>query len=229
MPPTEQRNHPPEHRRGRPRSEAIERSIVEAVVKLLEEGAPLAEVSIERVARTAGVGKATIYRRWRGKEELFIDVLKDIEPVDAELPGTSVRDDLIAMLESLRSRGLAKRSSALLYNVFAEMQGYPALWRAYHDTVVEARRRRGAEIVSRGIESGEIRSDVTAELINDLFVGPMLLRSVLRPDGELEDDLAERIVDAVLEGLRPPGGTGSAGSAGSPGSTGPAGDAKPTG
>ncbi|WP_405781274.1 TetR/AcrR family transcriptional regulator [Streptomyces sp. NBC_00859] len=208
MPPTDQQNRPHEHRRGRPRSEAVERSIVEAVVKLLEEGAPLAAVSIERVARTAGVGKATIYRRWKGKEELFIDVLKSIEPLDPELPGTSARDDLVAMLESLRLRGLAKRSSALLYNVFAQMQNYPELWRAYHDTVVEARRRRGLEIVSRGMARGEIRSDLAPELVNDLFVGPMLLRTVLRPEAQLDDDLAAQVVDTVLEGLTPPGDRG---------------------
>ncbi|MCX4726957.1 TetR/AcrR family transcriptional regulator [Streptomyces sp. NPDC090052] len=206
MPPTEHR--PAEQRRGRPRSEAVERSIVEAVVKLLEEGVPLTEVSIERVARTAGVGKATIYRRWKGKEELFIDVLKAIEPAAPELRGTSVRDYLVAMLESLRRQGLAKRSSTLLYNVFAQMQSYPELWRAYHDTVVEARRRMGAEIVRRGIEEGEIRSDLAPDLINDLFVGPMLLRTVLRPEAELDDDLAARVVDALLEGLAPRGSEG---------------------
>jgi AcrR family transcriptional regulator len=93
--------------RGRPRSEAVERSIIEGVMKLLEDGVPLTEVSIERVARTAGVGKATIYRRWSGKEELFVDVLRAAEPADPELPGTSMRDDLVVLLESLRQRGLS--------------------------------------------------------------------------------------------------------------------------
>ncbi|WP_328539097.1 TetR/AcrR family transcriptional regulator [Streptomyces sp. NBC_00344] len=200
---TEQRNQPKEQRRGRPRSEAVERLIADTVVKLLEEGAPLADLSIERIARTAGVGKATIYRRWKGKEELFLDVLKAVEPTDPELPGTSVRDDLIAMLEALRQRGLAKRSSALLHNVFAQMQNYPKLWAAYHDTVVEGRRRTGLAVVRRGMDEGVIRSDLDAELVNDLFVGPVLLRAVLRPDGPLEEDLAEHVVDAVLKGLAP--------------------------
>ncbi|MEV8564386.1 TetR/AcrR family transcriptional regulator [Streptomyces sp. NPDC051322] len=200
---TQRQNPPAEQRRGRPRSEAAERSITEAVVQLLEEGASLADLSIERIARTAGVGKATIYRRWKGKEELFLDVLKDVEPTDPELPGTSVRDDLVAMLESLRQRGLAKRSSALLHNVFAQMQNYPKLWAAYHANVVEGRRRTGMAIVRRGIAEGLIRSDLDAELINDLFVGPVLLRAVLRPDGVLDGDLAEHVVDAVLTGLGP--------------------------
>lgn len=208
MAPREQRNPPPEQRRGRPRSEAVERSITEAVVKLLEEGAPLADLSIERIARTAGVGKATIYRRWKGKEELFLDVLKDVEPTDPELPGTSVRDDLVALLEALRRRGLAKRSSTLLHNVFAQMQNYPKLWAAYHDSVVERRRRTGIALVRRGMAEGLIRSDLEPELINDLFVGPILLRTVLRPEGQLDTDLAEHVVDALLKGLTPPGSPG---------------------
>ncbi|WUW12800.1 TetR/AcrR family transcriptional regulator [Streptomyces sp. NBC_01465] len=200
---TEQGGVRQETRRGRPRSEAVERAIIEAVVKLLEEGVPLTEISIERIARTAGVGKATIYRRWKGKEELLVDVLKDIEPVDPPLPGTSVRDDLVAMLESLRRRGLAQRSSALLHNVFAQMKSSPKLWDAYHDTVVEARRRQGREIMVRGVAEGAIRADVPLDLVNDIFVGPMLLRTVMRPDADLPEDLAEQLVDLGLQGLKP--------------------------
>ncbi|MFI6640101.1 TetR/AcrR family transcriptional regulator [Streptomyces sp. NPDC050504] len=192
-------------RRGRPRSEAVERSILEAVVKLFEEGVPLAELSIERIARTAGVGKATIYRRWKGKEELFVDVLADIEPPDPKLPGTSLRDDMIAFLEALRQRGLAKRSSLLLHNVHAQMLSYPKLWKAYHTTVIEPRRRMMLDVLRRAVDAGEIRADLDLELVNDLVVGPMLMRTVVRPDTPLPDDLAEQIVDAALRGVRPPG------------------------
>ncbi|MFE9993394.1 TetR/AcrR family transcriptional regulator [Streptomyces avermitilis] len=191
--------------RGRPRSEAVERSIIEGVMKLLEDGVPLADLSMERVARTAGVGKATIYRRWRGKEELFVDVLRAAEPADPELPGTSMRDDLVVMLESLRQRGLLARSSAILHNVYAQMKSSPQIWAAYHATVVEPRRRLGAEVLRRGQENGELRADLDIDFVNDLFVGPMLVRTVLRPDGDLPEELAEQIVDALLTGLRPTG------------------------
>lgn len=122
--------------RGRPRSEAVERSIVEGVLKLLEEGVPLSELSIERVARTAGVGKATIYRRWSGKEALFVDVLRAAEPPDPVLPGTSMRDDLVVVLEAARQRGLLNRPSAILHNVIAQMKSSPTIWNAYHADVV---------------------------------------------------------------------------------------------
>ncbi|MER7640847.1 MULTISPECIES: TetR/AcrR family transcriptional regulator [unclassified Streptomyces] len=189
--------------RGRPRSEAVERAIREGVMKLLEDGVPLAELSIERIARTAGVGKATIYRRWPGKEELFVDVVREAEPQDPELPGISLRDDLVAMTEQLRQRGLMTRSSALLHNVFAQMKSTPKLWDAYHTTVVEPRRRRQVEVLRRGQETGELRTDIDAELMNDMIVGPMLLRTVMRFDADLPEGLSELLVDTVLVALRP--------------------------
>ena len=203
---TDRGTEPEQPVRGRPRSEAVERAIIEGAMKLLEEGVPLAEISIERIARTAGVGKATIYRRWSGKEELFVDVLRAAEPEDREeLPGTSMRDDLIVLLESMRRRGLASRSSAILHNVHAQMKSSPKIWAAYHNSVIAPRRRAGLEILRRGQENGELRTDLDVELVNDIVVGPMLVRAVLQPESDLPDDLAERIVDTLLVGLRPVG------------------------
>ncbi|WP_405799803.1 TetR/AcrR family transcriptional regulator [Streptomyces sp. NBC_01506] len=192
-----------EPRRGRPRSEAAERAILQAVVKLLEEGEPLAGLSIERIARTAGVGKATIYRRWSGKEELFVDVLRAIEPPEPALSGTSGLADILVGLESLRRSGLAQRSSALLHNVFAQMKSHPKLWGAYQQTVIEPRRAAMTAAVRRAVAAGELRDDIDVELIDELIVGPMLVRTVHRKDAPLDDDLAERILRALLEGLRP--------------------------
>ncbi|MFF7241481.1 TetR/AcrR family transcriptional regulator [Streptomyces collinus] len=205
----ESRPRPDGPARGRPRSEAVERAIIEGVMRLLEEGVPLAELSIERVARTAGVGKATIYRRWSGKEELFVDVVRAAEPPDPELPGTSMRDDLVVLLESLRRRGLATRSSVILHNVYAQMKSSPRIWAAYHTSVIAPRRAIGMDVLRRGLRDGELRPDVDLELVNDMFVGPMLVRSVMRPDAELPEGLAEEIVDTVLAGLRPVSSTAS--------------------
>ncbi|MGD6745836.1 TetR/AcrR family transcriptional regulator C-terminal ligand-binding domain-containing protein [Streptomyces sp. BH106] len=191
--------------RGRPRSEAVEQAIIEGVIGLLEQGVPLTELSIERIARTAGVGKATIYRRWSGKEALFVDVVASIEEPDSELPGTSMRDDLVRILEHMRRRGLSMRTSALLHNVLAQMKTLPRLWDAYHELVVDPRRRATHEVVRRGVADGELPAGTDVEFAADLFTGPMLLRTVMRSDAPLAEDLAERIVDTVLAGLRDAG------------------------
>src|SRR5512144_2539603 len=98
-------------RRGRPRSTTADSAIIEAVLRLLEQGGTIGELSIERIAREAGVGKATVYRRWSGKDALMLDVLRSMEESEPPLAGTSVRDDLVALVDYVRRRGLAKRSS----------------------------------------------------------------------------------------------------------------------
>ncbi|MFE5095109.1 TetR/AcrR family transcriptional regulator [Streptomyces sp. NPDC056638] len=193
----------PEPRRGRPRSAAAERAILDAVVELLEAGEPLAGLSIERIARTAGVGKATIYRRWSGKEELFVDVLRDIEPPEPTVSGTAGLDDLRLLLESLRRRGLAQRSSVLLHNVFAQMKSHPKLWSEYQCTVIAPRRAAMLAAAQRAVDAGELRGDLDVELVNDLFLGPMLVRTIHRPEAPLPEDLADSIIRVLTEGLAP--------------------------
>ncbi|MFF9790591.1 TetR/AcrR family transcriptional regulator [Streptomyces bacillaris] len=195
--------HDREPRRGRPRSAAAERAILDAVIALLEAGEPLAGLSIERIARTAGVGKATIYRRWSGKEELFVDVVRDMEPDDPQISGTEGLADLRILLESLRTRGLAQRSSALLHNIFAQMKSHPKLWDEYFGTVIAPRRAAMLAAVRRAVAAGELRDDLDVELIDDLFVGPVLVRTVHRPEAPLPDDLVDRLMTALLQGLAP--------------------------
>ncbi|MFE0047491.1 TetR/AcrR family transcriptional regulator C-terminal ligand-binding domain-containing protein [Streptomyces albireticuli] len=189
--------------RGRPRNAAVDTTVIETVLRLLEDGVTISDLSMERLAREAGVGKATLYRRWAGKEELMLDVLRSLDDTGPEPAGRSVRDDLVTMLEFLRRRGLAKRSSAVLRTVVTQVQSHPKLWKEYHETVVTARREAVYAVLRRGMASGEIRDDLDVELLADLFVAPMLSRAMLHEWKELSEGLAEQIVDAVLEGVRP--------------------------
>lgn len=191
-------------RRGRPRSEAAERAIIEGVLHLLEEGSSLRELSIERIAKVAGVGKATIYRRWPGKEALLVDVLAALEsvPPPPRQPGASVREDLLVLIEWIRRRGLTKRDSALLRTVAAEFMRHPTLSRQYHEAVIEPRRELMREVLRRGVQNGELRDDLDIELLAELFTGPMVVRAVLHEWAPLDEELPAQIVDAVLEGVR---------------------------
>ncbi|MCF6521886.1 TetR/AcrR family transcriptional regulator [Streptomyces sp. JJ36] len=189
-------------RRGRPRSAAAGTAIVEAVLRLIEEGESIDGLSVERIARTAGVGKATVYRRWAGKDALLLEVMRTLDEPAVVPRGDSVREDLVAILERLRRRGLAKRESALLRAMMSHFRSHPRLWQAYHDTVIRARRETLHAVLRRGMTRGELRDDIDVELLGELFTGPMLSRALLHEGCELPEGLAERIVDAVLEGAR---------------------------
>jgi len=195
-------------RRGRPRDTAVDGAVTDAVLRLVGEGANLAELTMEGIARAAGVGKATVYRRWPNKDALLLDVVAVIDappPADGAVATGDFRADLIAAVDYIRRRGLAKRESALMRSMLAQVQSNTVLWRRYHDTVIAARRQMMVDLLERGIASGHIRKELGAdlELLADLVSGPVLARATLRPEAPLPDDLAERVVDTLLEGIRP--------------------------
>lgn len=192
-------------RRGRPRDAGVGTAVTDAVMRLVSEGATLAELTMEGIAREAGVGKATVYRRWPNKDALLLDVIACLDrPTPTATTGV-LRDDLITAVEYIRQRSLAKRESALTRTMLSQAQSNSALWRRYHDTVVAARRAYLMRLLQRGIDNGEIRADLgdDLDLLTDLVVGPVLARATLRPDAPLPDDLATRVVDTLLTGLRP--------------------------
>ncbi|KUL38754.1 TetR family transcriptional regulator [Streptomyces sp. NRRL F-4489] len=196
-------------RRGRPRSAAADSAIIEAVLRLIEDGSSIAELSMERIAREAGVGKATVYRRWPGKSALLLDVMRSLDAPCPPLEGGSVREDLVRLLEFLRRRGLAGRGSAVLRTVVSHVRSQPELWAEYHETVLRARHEALLAVLRRGVAAGEIRADRDLATLADLFTGPLLARA-LRPEGQpLPEGFAEEIVDTVLDGVRPrPAGCG---------------------
>src|SRR5437764_7469664 len=76
-------------RRGRPRSDRAHRAILDAARELLVAGG-FADLRLEHVAARAGVGKATIYRRWHSKEELALDLM--LELASPNIPVVEIGD-----------------------------------------------------------------------------------------------------------------------------------------
>lgn len=194
-------------RHGRPRNADLDRAVIETVLTLLGDGVTFAEMSMEGIARSAGVGKATIYRRWPSKEALLFDVLATMEVPLPEPGRRSLREDLTTALGSVQKHNLAKRESTLMRNMQSQIQSSPELWQRYYDTFIVSRRRVLGEILQRGIANGEIRAELGADLdlLIDMVVGPLLTRTFQRPDDPIEEDLVERLVAVLLEGMRPRG------------------------
>ncbi|MEV0592543.1 TetR/AcrR family transcriptional regulator [Nonomuraea cavernae] len=186
---------------GRPRSEKAEKAIIEATLDLIGEGTGIAELSIEAIASRAGVGKTTIYRRWSNKEDLVVDALATLQAPLPRLAGVSVRDDLITLLDSMRSEAGQSRTRCVMNIAISESDRYPRLMERFFNVAVEPRRQAMRDVIRRGIASGELRSDIEVEMSMAILSGAMIWHTKWGPANGLPADLAERIVDHLLPGL----------------------------
>ncbi|MEO3789757.1 TetR/AcrR family transcriptional regulator [Nonomuraea sp. B10E15] len=188
---------------GRPRSEKAEKAIIEATLDLLGEGMGVSELSIEAIASRAGVGKTTIYRRWSNKEDLVVDALATLKAPLPELGGTSVRDDLISLLDAMRREAGQPRSRCVMNIAMSEADRYPQLMERFVKRAITPRREAMRAVIERGIASGELNPDLDVDMGMALLSGTMLWHTKWGPGGELAPDLAVRVVDVVLAGMTP--------------------------
>jgi AcrR family transcriptional regulator len=178
---------------GRPRSVRVDEAIIAAVIELLAEGTTAEALSIEAVAARAGVGKATIYRRWPNKDALLIDAVASLKGPPPELDGASIREDLISLLYPVGRR----ESTSVLPCLIGELKRSPLLHQCYQQ-VIEPRRQMMRDVLERGVASGELRPDLDLEVVMAMLVGPMVAQSVFNWNPRLvREKLPEQLVDAI--------------------------------
>lgn len=185
---------------GRPRSADADRAILRATVDLLaEEG--YGGVTMEGVASRAGVGKATVYRRWPSKSALVVDAVTACRESGCPPPDSgSVREDLLVFVQAFRDHLRTSDAGRVMPALVAELAHNPELAATFRDGFVQPRRARVLEAVRRGIERGEVRPDIDAELIADGVVAILQYRFLVT-GMEIDDDLPERVVDTLWRGI----------------------------
>jgi AcrR family transcriptional regulator len=177
-------------------------AILDATRELLAKGG-VRELTVEGVAARSGVAKTTIYRRWRSKDELALAVLIDMVQTVVAVPKLEdTRAELIMLVKgAVRVLGRTLMGT-VMQGLVSELATDSDLAVAFRGEVVALRLAEVKRLLERGVERGEIRPDVDVGLAHELLFGPVYYRLFL--SGEpLDDRLAERIVDAVLPGLRP--------------------------
>jgi AcrR family transcriptional regulator len=186
-------------RRGRPRSEQADRAIIDATLEIFAE-AGADGLCIEQVAARARVGKATIYRRWPGKEGLLLDALAALRSPLPQPKGESVRDDLVAILDALRAESVDPRRVRQFALLLGEGERYPRLLERYVEAVVEPRREVVRTVLRRGVATGELRDGVHIETAVDMLTGAVVARA-RRGHDRPERGYARRVVDELLTGM----------------------------
>jgi AcrR family transcriptional regulator len=186
-------------RRGRPRSDEAHRAILEAARELIVEGG-FANLRLEHVAARAGVGKATIYRRWASREDLALELLLELAAPHLAIVETGdTRAELVAAVRNVVRALNDTPFGPVIRALLSQIAINPALGDPFRATVVQARRTEIAAVIARGVARGDLRPDCDADLATELLVGPAYFRLMF--GGTVDDDLPDHVVDTVLRGF----------------------------
>jgi AcrR family transcriptional regulator len=186
-------------RGGRPRSERAHQAILAAAREILIEDG-FAAMRLEHVATRAGVGKATIYRRWPSKEALAQDLLTQLAGPHIAVADTgNTRDELLAAVINPMRAVSETDFGPVIRAMLSQIASNPRVGDPFRATVVEARRGEITKVIERGIARGDLRADADPGVATELLVGPVYFRLMF--GGVLDTEFAERVVDSVLRGF----------------------------
>jgi AcrR family transcriptional regulator len=192
----------PAVRKGRPPSEmaASHAVIMDAVYALLQEKS-VRDLTIEAVAKRAGVGKPTLYKWWPTKATLVLAMLVERMAPKLEKPTVLTAEQSLRF----RVRSLIDAFNGpfgkIVAGLIAEGQSEAAVLQEFFDRWVSPRRIATIADLQRGKDAGELRSETEPELLNDAIFGAIYYRMLLRP-GPMTRRFGEELVDQVIRGHR---------------------------
>jgi AcrR family transcriptional regulator len=186
-------------RKGRPRDASADERILAAAAELiLTRG--FDNMTVDEVAAKARAGKATVYRRWAGKEDLAFAALEQLYSTELPVPDTgSVRGDLRAGFRQALDFGGSETGQAYLRMTLAESLRDRRVGRLY-TAAFEGQEAAARVLFQRGIDRGELRPDFPMDIAIDWIAGLLVLYAVIeRPLPGA--DRVEELIDLLLAGI----------------------------
>jgi AcrR family transcriptional regulator len=165
-------------RTGRPRSIESQQAILDATWKLLKK-ISVRDLSIEGIAKEAGVGKTTIYRWWSSKTAVVVDafmtrVITDICFRESD----NAQEELLKQIASV-AKALSGENGRIVAEIIAEGQTDKEALQDFRDRFLFPRREAAKQVIIQGIKTGEFNSNLDLELTMDILYGPIYYRLLL--------------------------------------------------
>lgn len=197
----------PRPRRRAPAGAAVLREDVTEAIRtaVFEELAAVgyARMSIEGIARRAGVGKTAVYRRWRSKLHVVLDVVSALAVQGLPAPDTGSLESDLRLLYEVSSRALRHPvASQILPDLQAEAARNPEIAEAVQKALREGQDGVAKGIVTTAQERGEIGAGVDHALALDLISGPLYWRSVVIRSPKLPKGYLDGLSRATAQALR---------------------------
>ncbi|GGV10421.1 TetR/AcrR family transcriptional regulator [Streptomyces griseoflavus] len=197
----------PRPRRRAPAGAAVLREDVTEAIRaaVFEElaSAGYARMSIEGIARRAGVGKTAVYRRWRSKLHLVLDLVSAIAVQGLPAPDTGSLEGDLRLLYEVTSRALRHPvASQILPDLQAEAARNPDIAEALRKALREGQDGVAKGIVTAAETRGELRPGIDHALALDLISGPLYWRSVVIRSPKLPKGYLESLTRATAAALK---------------------------
>jgi len=187
--------------RGRPRSEHSHEAILDAVLELLEDEG-YGALTIEGVARQAGVGKQTIYRWWKCKAELVLEAYANHAASKIPVPDKgNLRADLEAFLTAGFKR-LTDTSGPIMRGLMADAVLDEEFRELLLSAFIAKRRQAVREVLERGVARGELDARADLEVACDLIFGAMWYRLLLK-HAKLDARFARQLAQTTIAAFAP--------------------------
>jgi AcrR family transcriptional regulator len=191
----------PPRRKGRPRDASADDRILAAAAELiLTRG--FDNMTVDEVAARARAGKATVYRRWAGKEDLAFAALEQLYSTQLPIPDTgTLRGDLLeATRQALEFAG-SDTGRAYMRMTIAESLRDRRVG-ALYASAYAGQEAAACELFQRAIDRGELQPDFRMDIAVNWFAGMMILYAIIERPAPSPDE-AEEFIDFMLEGIAP--------------------------
>ena len=160
-----------------------------------------ARLSMEAVAKRAGVGKSALYRRWASKQEMAMTVIAEFCVDRTLVPDTgSLRGDLRGALDGVVRWLTDPRFSRILPDLAAETARNAELGDFSRRMIGTPRRERSETMLRRAVDRGELRPDADLDLVLDLIAAPLYWRLSVRT-APLEPDYLDKLTDLLFRSI----------------------------
>jgi AcrR family transcriptional regulator len=183
-------------RGGRPRDPSRDGVIRAAILRLLAD-VGYGALTMDAVASEAGVGKATIYRRWRTKQDLVVDTISDLNRAEAAPPDTgSVEGDLREMMHQVVAL-IAGPTGAATLSLLSTMPHQPALAEAFRNGPLAVWRDSYDQIWARAEQRGEVRPGLSRSIVAETTSALLVQRWLLTGE-PVDDAYADEVLETVV-------------------------------
>jgi AcrR family transcriptional regulator len=180
-------------------SEAHERVLNAAGELIAEVG--IGGLSMDAVARSSGVSKATIYKHWADKEALCLETAERLIGVLPDFDTSDPRADAAAFLQYLAQRRKAPAWCRIWPRFMSYSIGNAGFGRALKKYSIEPQRAQLSHILKRAADRGELRSDLDIDMSLSLLVGPIVHSGFLKLN--VPPDFVDKVVDVFWKAHAP--------------------------